>query len=176
MIHKLQVFPRNKDSFQELIKFGNIILDICVELKIAPIIYGGLAYFYYTKDMNIPVGDLDILIPEESFQQFVKILQEKKINYKEMPEWKSIVCMQENLKVDIDSIEYCLKENKRNTVSINIEDREFHILNLESLIKVYKISVDNMPETLEFKKQRELYSIKLNNLKTSSKDFYKNIT
>jgi hypothetical protein len=171
MIYKLQVFPRNKDSFQELIRFGKIVLDICKELKVDPITYGGLAYFYYTKDMNIPVRDLDILVPEESFQQFITIFQERKIYYKEIPQWKSIICMQKKSKVDIDSIEYCLRENKKNTVSVDIEDQEFHILNLESLIKVYEISIDNMPETLEFKKQRGLYSRKLNNLKKSAKDF-----
>ncbi|QQS59272.1 hypothetical protein IPN35_00050 [Candidatus Peregrinibacteria bacterium] len=176
MIHKLQILPNNKDSFQKLIKFAKIILDICKNLKTIPIVYGGLAYFYYTKDQNIPVGDLDILVPESSFQSLIKIFQEKRIKYQEIPKWKSIVCIEDNIKIDIDSIEYCLESNKKDTISVYIENQEFHILNLESLIKVYEISVSSMPETLDFKKQRELYSTKLNNLKKYSKDFYKNIT
>ncbi|QQS59273.1 hypothetical protein IPN35_00055 [Candidatus Peregrinibacteria bacterium] len=90
MIHKLQILPNNKDSFQKLIKFAKIILDICKNLKTIPIVYGGLAYFYYTKDQNIPVGDLDILVPESSFQSLIKIFQEKELNIKRFLNGKAL--------------------------------------------------------------------------------------
>ncbi len=168
MINSLQVFPKNKDSFLELIKFGENIFDICKELKLNPIIYGGLAYFYYTNDMKTPVGDLDILVPESSFPKIKKILKDRNISFKDIPQWKSIVCSQGNLKVDIDSLEWCLGEINKNTISVHIEGQKCKILNLESLIKVYEISVDKMPNTSEFELQRKLYSRKLENLQKIS--------
>ena len=74
-----QLLPVNSKSFQELLKKSAIILNICENLKIIPIVYGSFACFYHTQDENMPVNDLDLLVPEDSFPELINILKKNNI-------------------------------------------------------------------------------------------------
>ena len=59
--------PKNKQHFKELIPFAKQIINICKNNKITPVIYGSFAHFYHTKDKNMKVNDIDILIQKKDF-------------------------------------------------------------------------------------------------------------
>lgn len=113
------------------------------------------------------VNDLDLLVPEDSFPEFVKILKENNILYKEMP-WKSIVCTVNNSKIELDSLERNLGTRSKEMSCIQIEGLKLNIINLTSLTAIYQEAVDRMPETQEFEKQKGLYNGKLDKLKNTT--------
>ena len=159
-----QLLPVNSESFQELLKKSAIILNICENLKIIPIVYGSFACFYHTQDENMPVNDLDLLVPEDSFPELINILKKNNIIHKEMT-WTSIVCTIDNSKIELDSIERNLGIRSKETIYIQVGDSGFNIINRISLTDIYQEAVDRMPETQEFAKQKALYKGKLDKLK-----------
>ena len=130
-----------------------------------PIVYGGLAYFYYTKDENIAINDLDLLVPESKFTELIKLLnKQKNLVYKKMP-YHSIEVFDKDFKIDLDSIEYFLDPRSRTTHKIQIDNLEFNILNTEALIDIYEKALKGIPNIIKFDKKRKNYIKKLKNLK-----------
>jgi hypothetical protein len=112
----------------------------------------------------MPINDLDLLVPESSFPEIIKKLEQNNISYKQM-QWPSIVASTNNFKIDLDSIECYLGSRSREVSVVQINNLEFNILNVKSLIDVYQEAVDHMSKTKGFEKYRELYAIKIKNLK-----------
>lgn len=165
MTHKLHHLSASDDGFQELLSFGEIILDICRELQVTPIVYGSLAYFYHTEDTKIPINDLDLLVPENAFPELMRMLEQSSISFDQKP-WQSIVASRNSRDIDLDSIERYLDPRSREAETIQIGNLKFDILNTASLTDIYQEAVDRMPQTHEFEKRRALYAIKLHNLKS----------
>ena len=106
-MNKFEYLPANNELFQELLKFEETVLNICNKLEIKPIIYWSLSCFYYTKDENMSVNDLDFLVSEDIFPELIKMFEQNNISY-EQKSWQSIVVSVNNLEIDFDSIERCL--------------------------------------------------------------------
>ena len=70
----LKVFPKNKDHFARLLNFLKEILNICDSLNISPMLNASLAVFTYTKNKNMRVNDVDLLIPQADSLRIVPIL------------------------------------------------------------------------------------------------------
>ena len=140
-------FPSNKEQFIRSIDFCKEIIDICDELDLSPVVYGSLAVFAYTKDRNMKVNDIDMLIPEKDFAKIIKVLKERKIRYDYDERWHVLQILKENLKIEFDSIDFWQKDLPQNFQELILDGRHVKILSLNTLKNIYKkaseVSQDN---------------------------------
>jgi len=130
-------YPKNKGHFIRLKRFAKQILNICEKLRITPVVWGGLAYFGYTKNKNYVIHDIDFLVPDKSIKKIMKILEEKKIKHKYISDWHSLVISKGNLRVDLDPIERYYKGPKR-FKEFDFEGLIVKVVSLGQLIRMYK--------------------------------------
>ena len=69
------MLPKNKEYFKKLKPFAKKIILLLKNAKIEPVIYGSFAHFYHTKDKDITVNDVDLLIPKKKSAKVIKILE-----------------------------------------------------------------------------------------------------
>ena len=150
---------------KELTSFAKEIYVLLDEIDIKPIIYGSLAYSYHTKDKTLPIRDIDLLVPESYFTSIIKILDTKKNIIYQITSHHSIEVFKDNLKIDIDSIEYYLDPRSREYSKTTINNTEYNFLNITSLIDIYKRALSDMPLEPKLDKKRKEYQKKLKNMK-----------
>ena len=169
MTEKFEIKPKNKKHFKKLLRFAKQILGICKSLKLTPIVYGGLAYLYYTKDESFPVRDLDFLVSESTFTDLIKLLdKQKNLTHKKMP-YHSIEVFSDDLEIDLDSMEHFLGSRSKDIHKVQIERIELSILNIEALIDIYEKALEEMPQIRKLDEKRKNYTKKLENLKQSNR-------
>jgi hypothetical protein len=158
-------FYTTRDSLlPRLLNFYKELHEILKKFDVNPIIYGSLAYRYHTKDTSIPIHDIDLLVPQIKFSQITKGLDEQKISYELMPH-HSIETFKDDLKIDIDSIEFFLDPRSRETSKFVLEDIELSIINKNSLTGIYQEALDNMPADKKLDNKRNGYQKKLDKLR-----------
>ena len=135
---KISVYPKNKKKFLRLLKFAKEILDICRKVNVNPVVYGSLACFIYSKDKNMAVNDFDFLIPKNSFDKIIHLLNENKIIYHYSVKWHTIQIFNKNLKVELDSIEYWQKNLSNKFEYLNLNGLKIKIISLNDLTKIYR--------------------------------------
>jgi len=139
---KKTIFPKNKKIFKELIPFAQEIISLCQKNKIFPIIYGSFAHFYYTKDKNMNVNDLDLLIPKKDFTKAMRLLEKNNIEFEYNPEWMTIIIKKGKLKVELDEVWPGYKKLKDSSMTktsrkINFYDLNTKIITLKQLEEIY---------------------------------------
>lgn len=160
--------PANKEQFQKVLAFGDEILQLCSELSITPIVYGSLAYFAHTKDESLPVNDIDFLVPEKFFDQLLKKLSEMKgVTFEKMP-YHSIEVYKDGIEMDLDSMEHFLDPRPRDASVVEINGREYRVVNKPALIQIYQEALDNMPDERHLDDKRAKYQKKLDTLKATN--------
>ncbi len=100
---------------------------------------------FYTRDSEIEVNDLDLLIPESAMNMLAAEFEKRKINY-ELTDHPTIKVMEEDAKVSFHSKEYFLNGLPQSSTPVNIEGGKFQILNLEALTRGYETSLELAPE------------------------------
>lgn len=159
--------PVNKDFFQNILSFAEQILAICKELRVTPIVYGSLAYFFHTEDETLPVNDIDFLVPESSFAALMDgISKIKGVKYQKMP-YHSIEVFKDGIELDFDSMEHFLGKRPKDSTCIEINAIELQILNRDSLASIYQEALDNMPMEKRLNEKGSNYQRKLDNLRAS---------
>jgi hypothetical protein len=164
-VFKLEpVYPRNKGEFKRLIAFCNELIIICKDLKITPIAYGSLVYFIYTKNSNIRVNDIDLLVSENALKKIDKALSKRKIKYKYSTKWHTIQIFRDDLKIEVDSYQFW---------SINLSHPKYYkfsncklkIVSLKNLIAIYKWASINSKDNPKkyYKRYKALKNLKQNN-------------
>ena len=151
-IIRINVFPKNKKHFIKTKIFCKQILGILQELKIKPILWGGLAYFAYTKNKDAIIHDIDLVIPYKGFAKVMKILDENCIKYRYNKEWKDIVITKGKLVVDLDPIED-YRRGCRKFTTFDFGGLVLKTVSLNDLIKMYRkaarVSHDKPEQHLE---------------------------
>ena len=117
--------PKNKEYFKKLILFAKRIIIICKENKIQPVIYGSFSHFYHTKDKNMKVNDIDIIIPKKKFSKAVELLKKNKIKFKHYIAYSdndmgTIIIKKGKLKVELDEVGTGYKNLSEKSLSKNI--------------------------------------------------------
>lgn len=135
----LNTYPNNKNAYLNLIKFGGECLDICKSLRLKPVIHGSVAYLFYTKDGNIEVNDLDLLVPEAAIRVLASEFEKRGIEHELTPH-PSLSVFKNGAKVSFHSAEYFLKSMPELSLPVSIEGRTFSVLNREALTKGYQLS------------------------------------
>ena len=133
----LHHFPKNKDKFPRLIEFFKEVLDICDELNIAPVLNGSLAVFIYTENQEMNVNDVDLSCSEMDFPGIMNALEARGIEYKLM-EWHVLQVLKDDLKVELDSVEYWYKDLPTDCVTLQVDNHKVNMLTLSSLKEFYR--------------------------------------
>ncbi len=136
----LNEFPRNKEKFIKLVGFLKEILGICKGLNIQPILNASLAVFVYTRNTEMDVNDIDLLIPESQFPNIAYLLKDHGIEFQEK-EYHVLRALKEDLKIDFDSIDYWPKQwgikLPNNFERVQLQGLEISIIDLSNLIHTY---------------------------------------
>jgi len=142
-----KIFPKNKEHFKELVPFAQKIIKICRDNKIPLVVYGSFAHFYYTKDKNMRVKDIDILIPRKGLKKLVKLLKRNKINFARCSlEDYSIIIKKGKLRVELDDVGTRYKTINEKSLSKNIFKKvDFYgtpirMITLKQLEEIYLIA------------------------------------
>lgn len=156
----LNLFPKNKDKFLRLIEFCKEVLDVCHDLGISPILNGSLAVFAYTKNQELNVHDVDLASSEKEFPKIIAALEERGINYK-MKEWHVLQIIKEDLKVELDSIEYWYKDLSIVGETLQIDSYHINMLDLKSLKECYRRGMNDTADKTEEKARRKYEALKV---------------
>jgi hypothetical protein len=132
----LDHFPRNKDKFLRLVEFLKEVLDTCGALNITPVISGSLAVFAYTGDQAMNINDVDLSCSETEFPRIINALEEKGMSYK-LREWHVLQVLRDDLKVELDSVEYWYKDLPLDCETLQIDSYRVSMLGLNSLMEFY---------------------------------------
>jgi len=151
---KIKVYPSNKEFFVRSKAFCEQVLDICNKVGITPVAWGGLAYFGYTKDENTVIKDIDLLIPEDSFEKIIRVLEKKKIRYKYSAKWHTLQMFKNDLKIDLDSMDYWYK-GPRDFKDFDFDGLRVKTLGLEGLMSVYEKALASKDKHEEYHKKFE---------------------
>ena len=133
----LHHFPKNKDKFTRLIEFFKEVLDICDELNIAPVLNGSLAVFIYTGNQEMNVNDVDLSCSEMDFPRIISALEARGIEY-ELREWHALQILKDDLKVELDSVEYWYKDLSMDRATLQVDNYKVNMLTLSSLKEFYQ--------------------------------------
>jgi hypothetical protein len=157
----LDGFPKNKDKFVRLIEYFKEILDICNDLRIAPVLDGSLAVFAYTGYQEMNVNDVDLSCPEADFPGIIKALEEKGMNYK-LREWHVLQVSKDDLEVELGSTEYWLKNLPIDYETLQVDDYKIKMLGLNSLKEFYKRGMEDKTdenERMKYEALKEKYEL-----------------
>lgn len=140
-----EIYPKNKEHFKKLIPFAQKIMSIFKNNKINFVVYGSFSHSYHTKDENMEVHDIDIMIKNSDFIRVTKLLEKNKIKFKYYPEWETCIIKKGKLKVEIDSVGLGYKTIKEKTIFKTSPDADFYgvkikILSLKDLCEMYPIA------------------------------------
>lgn len=137
----LDVFPKNRQRFESLLAFLRQVVDICAETGAAPILNGSLAVLAYTMQTEMEVHDIDLLFPEARFPRMIALLEEKGIDYR-VKEWHVLQILRDDLKIELDSMEYWMESLPLQTDLLQIADFRIQIVRLEILRELYRRGVE----------------------------------
>lgn len=137
--------PRNKEHFQALIGFLKDLLKICDGLKIAPVVYGSLAYAMHTQDESVDINDIDLLVPEVSFPKLIEKIADTGFLKFEETTYHSLKVFKDELKISFDAIEEYYKGLPDDFHKETIHDVPVQIVGRQALIEVYKRGRDTIP-------------------------------
>ena len=160
----LRTFPKNKEVFVRLLAFLKEILEICGSLGIEPVLNASLAVFVYTKNAEMSVNDIDLLIPEKRFEDTTKELEKRGIEF-QIKDYHVLRIIKDDLKIEFDSMDYWTKEWQIQLPStfdqVQIQGLLMNIIDLPNLIHTYKVgSRKNTVRTSDYKtKYKALTSI-----------------
>jgi predicted nucleotidyltransferase len=139
------IYPKNKEHFKELIPFAKKIIKILQKNKINVVIYGSFSHFYHTKDKEMKVNDIDLLINKKNFDKVCKILEGEKIKFKYYPKWDTLIIKLGKLKVEIDSLSSGYKTLKtgklpKRTNNVNFYGLKTNVFGLKDLTQMYPVA------------------------------------
>jgi len=149
----MKIYPKNKEHFKKLINFAKKIISICQDAGISPVIYGGFAHFYYTKDKNMEVNDIDMMFSKKDLKKIARLLEKNKIKFTRCsPNDYSIIIKKGKLKVEMDDVGAGYKTMTEGTLSKDIFDKiDFYgtktrVITLKQLEEIYPIAYNRSVE------------------------------
>jgi hypothetical protein len=141
----LNHFPKNKEKFVRLIEFFKEILGICGELNLTPVLNGSLAVFAYTGNHEMDVNDVDLSCSETEFPRIMSALEDRCIGYR-LREWHVLQIFRNDLKVELDSVEYWYKGLPMNCETLQVDNYQVSMLGLNSLMEFYRQGMKDRAE------------------------------
>lgn len=133
---KINVYPKNKKHFVELLDFYRQIRIVCNELNIEPVIWGSVSYFGYTKETTYTIHDIDLIIPLKDILKLKKYFEENNYKINFIEGWNSLQVFNGHLLIEFDPIEDY--SDKLSFQEINFYGTKMKSVSIDVLIKQYK--------------------------------------
>ena len=156
---ELKGLPGSTEKYVRLLDFCMEILGICHDLGISPVLSGSLAVFAYTGRSDINVNDVDLACSETQFPEIIHILEERSIQY-HLKAWHVLQIIRDDLKVDLDSLEYWYRDLPMHYEILLIGDYKVNLLDLESLKTCYRRGMENTVDKTEEIEQAKFKQLK----------------
>lgn len=139
------IYPKNKRYFKRLLPFAKKIILICQKNDIIPVIYGSFSHFYWTRDENMKVNDIDILVHKKNLSKVLELLEENRIKHKYYPKYGTIIIKKGKLKVEIDEVWSGYKTLKDKSLTKNVKNIDFYgikvkIITLKQIEEIYPMA------------------------------------
>ncbi len=150
--------PNNRDDFSKLLSFAQVLFLKCAELSVQPVVYGSLAYAFYTKDGKININDIDLLVPESFFPRIIVAVKNLPDVTCEETTYHSLKLFRNGVKISFDAIEEYYHDLPRDFVAGKINGLAFSLVPRKALEEVYKRGAETIPM------KKEQYTVKLNTL------------
>lgn len=157
-MEQLKINPTNREYFDRLVSFADQISEICRKNNVQPVVYGSLAYIFYTQDENIAINDIDFLVQENDFQKITDLVKTIPETTCEPTDYHSIKFFKDGCKIAFDSTDHYLKDIDPKITTVKINGTEFNLVDKETLKLVYRRGVDTIPS------KKDAYSYKLQRL------------
>lgn len=145
----VRIKSKNSEYFDDLLIFLDELKDLFILLNEKPIIYGSVAYLYYTHDNEMNINDIDILIPESFFPIIRNYVKNTDILRYEDTSYNSLKVFKGKYKIAFDSIDHYYSNLINDFSEVEINNIPFKIIPFDSLIEVYKRWIDTIPFKFE---------------------------
>jgi hypothetical protein len=152
---RLDVDPRNREHFAQLLEFTREIVAICESIGIEPVASGSLAVLFHTKDQEIEVHDVDLSCPESDFPRLLAALAERGIAGS-VTEWHVLQARRNDLKVEFDSQEYWMQDLPEDHVIAEVAGVTLKVVGRAALVELYRRGLNataGSTEAAELEKQ-----------------------
>lgn len=148
--------PNNFDDLSKLLTFAQTLFSICAEIGVQPVVYGSLAYAFYTNDEKISINDIDFLVPEAAFNPIIVAVKTKPDVTCEETTYHSLKLFCEDVKISFDAVEEYYRDLPCDFIEGKINGVVFKFVSREALREVYKRGAETIPT------KQEQYRAKLN--------------
>ena len=135
------------------------VLDICHDLAITPVLNGSLAVFVYTGNQAMSVNDVDLSCSEAEFPKVMGVLEERGISYR-LKEWYVLQILKDDLKIELDSMEYWYKDFAIDYETLQIDDYQVKMFGLKSLRECYRRGMKDSAEKTDENERRKYAALK----------------
>ena len=129
--------PKNEEKFKRLKEFFKVVLDVCAEVDVVPVLDGSLAVFVYTGEPELNVNDVDLACSEADFPKLIAALETHNINYR-LREYHVLQVLKDDLKVELGSAEHWSKNVPQVYETLHIDDYTVTMLALSSVREFYR--------------------------------------
>ncbi len=140
----MEIHTKNSEYTLRLLAFLQKLLADQEISELNPIVYGSLAYYFYTKDDTVQINDIDLLINKHAFDKLIAGLNRLGFEH-EVTTYDSIKVFYDDLKISFDAKENYLSELSDQSQEITTVGSKIYVLNKESLISAYKRGADTIP-------------------------------
>jgi len=129
--------PKNRKHFSRLLEFCKLVIAICHDLDIEPVVTGSLAVFGYAQNQAMRVNDIDLACSELEFPRLCKALEARGIAH-ELKEWHVLQARKDDLKVEFDSMEHWMADLPEDYDTLMIGGYALRVVGLSSLRELYR--------------------------------------
>lgn len=161
-MEKSEIHPANAQHLDHLLSFGDEVYKLCRANNIFPIVYGSLAYIFYTHDETIAINDIDLLVSESVFDKLKELLATIPGTSCETTDYHSVKFFRSGCKIAFDAIGHYLGDTNFESVPVTINGKDFELLDKGTLKIAYERGLNNIP------KKKAAYTYKLQKLPRSA--------
>ena len=128
---------KSKQHFTKLLAFCREVMVVCKAVGIAPVLSGSLAVLGYTQGRTMEIHDIDLACSELDFPRLCRALEAQGIRCELRP-WHVMQALQDDLKVEFDSMEYWLADVPEEYETLVVDRIRFKTVGLAGLRELYR--------------------------------------
>jgi len=143
---KQMIFPKNKKHLDKLIPLAQRIIITCREAGTDPVVYGSFAHFIHTKDKNMKINDIDLLVKISDLPKIKELLDKRGMESRYFKEYNTIIVRIGKLRVEIDGVGFDYETITEDSIFSDMFQKtdlagvEVRTITLEQLEDIYSVA------------------------------------
>lgn len=110
-----------------------------------PVVYGSLAYAFYTRDAAVDINDLDVLIEEAAFPRIIAMVAQDSTIRHEATTYHSLKLFRAEAKISFDAKEEYYRDLPDEFVDGRVNGVDLRFVSREALKEVYRRGAATIP-------------------------------